>query len=92
MIANITRAAAAMLVEAQESRGLGVELHVPDSKHVAMELSTEGFGTVHLECEVHGRAAERPDYCRYCDRDGLRQVFVINDAGTNWLADSGKLV
>ncbi len=90
-LANITGAAAELLMEAhtvEESRpGLGVELGGLFDKGTARELEEEGFGDVRRECETHG--VGRPACILGCP-DTYR-VFIINDAGTAWLDDSGKI-
>jgi hypothetical protein len=89
-LANITGAAAELLMEAHiTGTRFGVELGGLFDKATARELEAEGFGTVHLECETHGQVVDSR-CARDCDTNAY-QVFVINDAGTAWLDDSGKI-
>lgn len=91
-LAQITDAAAELLLEAHVTgTRFGVELGGLFDKATARELEDEGLGRVVLECETHGRCSLRPDYCRDCNRSDLYQVFVINDAGEEWLEDAGRI-
>jgi len=89
VLAQITDAAAELLAEAHVvGERFGVELGRLFDKGTARELENEGFGAVHLECETHGRI--RFGACTIASHD-VYQVFVINDAGTAWLEDAGKI-
>lgn len=88
ILAQITTAAAELLLEAHIiGTRFGVELGGLFDKGTARELVEEGFGEVRDECEAHGWGCPPGDDCR----DDMHQVFVINDAGTEWLEDAGKI-
>ena len=86
ILANITEAAAAFLLDAADYRDLGLNLTTLDDRAIARELETEGLGSVMPECLTHGIAEFVP-----CDTGDVGYVFVINDAGQSWLVDAGKL-
>lgn len=91
ILANITGAAADLLTEALVMDRYGVELGGIWDTGVARELEAEGLGTVKLECETHGHAAASSAICRdRCDAADLHSVFVIGQAGVNWLVDAGR--
>ena len=90
-LARITGAAAELLLEAHTvGTRFGVELGGLFDKETARECEEGEFGTVHLECGMHGGVNIARE-CRFeCEPD-LYQVFLINDAGTAWLEDAGKI-
>lgn len=90
ILAQITDAAAELLLEAHiTGQRFGVELGGLFDKKTARELEIEGLGRVHLECEAHGMIAIC--VCRDEYPENLYQVFVINDAGEEWLEDAGRI-
>lgn len=93
ILAQITDAAAELLLEAHVTGNrFGVELGGLFDKETARELEAERFGTVRLECETHGHAASNSSICRStCDDSDLYPVFVVNDAGEEWLEDTGRI-
>jgi hypothetical protein len=88
VLANITSAAAELLAEANLYNGrLGVELGGTFAVADALELMEEEFGALVTECETHGFACPPQDDCS----DDTYQVFIINDAGEQWLVDAGRI-
>ncbi len=86
VLAQITDAAAELLMEAHTvGTRFGVELGGLFAKATARELVAEEFGAMYLECEQHGTAGTHDcEYDRYW-------VFIINDAGEEWLEDAGRI-
>lgn len=92
MLAQITGAAAELLLEAHVTgTRFGVELGGLFDKGTARELEAEGLGAVHLECETHGMNASQIGRLVRCRMADLTSVFVINDAGEEWLEDAGRI-
>lgn len=88
ILANITGAAAELLMSAYENGEIGTELGGFFTLDVATELEAEGFGDVATECERHGQV--RCPVSDDCTAE-VYPVFLINDAGTAWLDDAGKI-
>jgi hypothetical protein len=88
ILAQISDAAAELLLEARVTgTRFGVELGGTFDKATARELEDEDLGSVKIECETHGFACPPQDDC-WAD---TVLVFVINDAGEEWLDDAGKI-
>lgn len=87
VLAQISDAAAELLAEAHEPGPLGVELDGIFARGLARELESEDLGHVALDCGRHGML--QPQTCAWaCDE--TVSVFVIGDAGVEWLADSER--
>ena len=89
VLAQISDAAAELLAEAHEMRDFGIELGGVWYLELARELESEGFGSVMPECLTHGIAEFTA--CGSCDTGEIAYVFMINDAGREWLEDAGRI-
>lgn len=92
ILAQITDAAAELLLEAHVAgTRFGVELGGLFDKETARELEAEGFGRVMPECETHGFITLACGPGGVDCPDDWTWVFIINDAGEEWLEDAGRI-
>lgn len=87
VLAQISDAAAELLVEAHDMGHLGQPCSPHFVREAARELQAEGFGRIVMECQQHG-LWDCPGW-HACSAEVIH-VFLINDAGAAWLADSGR--
>lgn len=88
VLAQISDAAAELLAEARDMGSLGAEFGGVFMRGIARELVDEGLGEIAFTCEHHGMNVSS---CLVnCHPGDVSPLFLINDAGEAWLADSGR--